>query len=55
MMLMISIIFFVIFLYSYKYMEEDPHIIRFLVYILIFVTFMFILVSSGNIIQLFIG
>lgn len=36
-------------------MEEDPHIIRFLIYILMFVTFMCILVTSGSIIQLFIG
>lgn len=41
--------------YSKYYMEGDPHIGRFFSYLSLFTALMLILVSSGNMIQLFIG
>ena len=42
-------------IYSLSYMEGDPHIGRFMSYLSLFTTFMLILVTSPNLIQLFIG
>ena len=41
--------------YSKYYMEGDPHICRFFSYLSLFTALMLVLVSSGNMIQLFIG
>ena len=42
-------------LYTTSYMKYDPHIVRFLVYLTIFTFFMIFLVSSSNLVQMFIG
>lgn len=42
-------------LYSIEYMKEDPHFKRFMSYLSLFTTFMLILVTSDNYIQLFVG
>lgn len=42
-------------LYSLEYMAEDPHLIRFISYLSIFTFFMAVLVTSGNLVQMFFG
>ena len=42
-------------IYSISYMENDPHNVRFMSYLSLFTFFMLILVTSNNLIQLFIG
>lgn len=42
-------------LYSFEYMEEDPFIHVFISYLSLFTFFMLLLVSSNNLLQLFIG
>nr|YP_010338910.1 NADH dehydrogenase subunit 5 [Dixoniella grisea]UNJ18982.1 NADH dehydrogenase subunit 5 [Dixoniella grisea] len=44
-----------VYLYSTSYMKYDPHIIRFLTYLMAFSFFMIVLVSSNNLVQLFVG
>ena len=55
MLLMISIVSFLVHFYSIGYMGTDPHLSRFLSYLSLFTFFMFILVTSDNFIQLFLG
>ena len=55
---MLLVVFFVsslVHLYSLEYMAEDPHLIRFVAYLSLFTFFMTILVTSGNLIQMFLG
>jgi proton-translocating NADH-quinone oxidoreductase chain L len=52
---LISIISFVVISYSVWYMNDDPHITRFLSKLLIFTVTMFILVTSNNFLLLFAG
>lgn len=42
-------------IFSLNYMSEEPHLSRFMAYLSLFTFFMFILVFSTNLIQLFIG
>lgn len=42
-------------LYSIGYLEEDPHLPRFMSYLSIFTFFMVILVTADNLIQMFVG
>jgi len=42
-------------IYSVSYMDQDPHQVRFMSYLSLFTFFMLILVTSSNLIQLFIG
>jgi NADH-quinone oxidoreductase subunit L len=55
MVLLITVISFFVHLYSVGYMENDPHISRFMGYLSLFTFFMLVLVSSSNFFQLFIG
>ena len=55
MLLMISIVSFLVHLYSIGYMGTDPHLPRFMSYLSLFTFFMFILVTGDNFIQLFLG
>ena len=55
MLLMISIVSFLVHLYSIGYMGADPHLPRFMSYLSLFTFFMFILVTGDNFIQLFLG
>ena len=55
---MLLVVFFVstlVHVYSLEYMSEDPHLIRFISYLSLFTFFMTILVTSGNLIQMFLG
>ena len=42
-------------LYSFYYMNKDPFIGKFISYLTLFTIFMIILITSSNLIQLFIG
>jgi NADH-ubiquinone oxidoreductase chain 5 len=42
-------------LYSFDYLSNDPHIIRFVSYLFLFVFFMLLLIFSSNLLQYFIG
>ena len=55
MLVIVSFISLLVHLYSIEYMAMDPHFCRFMSYLSLFTFFMFILVSSDNFIQLFIG
>nr|YP_010620137.1 NADH dehydrogenase subunit 5 [Melanothamnus gigas]WAX04173.1 NADH dehydrogenase subunit 5 [Melanothamnus gigas] len=55
MLLVISFISFLVHLYSIDYMQSDPHFPRFLSFLGIFTFFMLVLVTSGNLLQLFVG
>ena len=55
---MLLVVFFVstlVHVYSLEYMSEDPHLIRFMAYLSLFTFFMTILVTAGNLIQMFLG
>ena len=55
MLVVVTFISFLVHIYSIEYMREDPHQIRFFSYISVFTFFMVILITSGNLVQLFIG
>ncbi len=55
MLLLVMIVSFFVHLFSSSYMSEDPHIPRFMSYLSLFTFFMVILITSNNLIQLFIG
>lgn len=53
--ILISVVSFLIHIYSIEYMNTDPHLPRFLAYLSLFTTFMLILVLGNNLILLFLG
>ena len=55
MLSMISIVSTVVHVYSGAYMFDDPHLSRFMSYLSLFTFFMFVLITSDNFIQLFLG
>nr|YP_010316744.1 NADH dehydrogenase subunit 5 [Batrachospermum sp.]UNB13397.1 NADH dehydrogenase subunit 5 [Batrachospermum sp.] len=55
MLIVVTSISSLVHIYSIKYMEEDPHIPRFMAYLEIFTFFMLILITANNLIQLFLG
>ena len=55
MLIVITSISFLVHLYSIKYMENDPHVPRFMSYLQIFTFFMLVLVTADNLIQMFLG
>ena len=55
MLFVVSFISLLVHLYSLEYMRYDPHLIRFMTYLSLFTFFMFVLVTSGNFVQLFLG
>lgn len=55
MLIVITFISMLVHIYSISYMNEDPHIIRFMSYLSLFTFFMLILVTSDNFLQLFVG
>lgn len=55
MMLLISIVSFFVQLYSISYMRYDPQLFRFLAFLNLFTFCMYLLISSGNLIQFFFG
>ena len=55
MLLVVTVVSTLVHLYSTKYMELDPHSPRFMSYLQIFTFFMLVLVTSDNLIQMFLG
>ena len=55
MLVMVGIVSGVVHFYSLGYMESDPSVLRFMSYLSLFTFFMFILVTSDNFVQLFLG
>jgi len=55
LIVLVTLISFLVHLYSVDYMREDPHLPRFFAYLSIFTFFMLILVTSNNLFQLFVG
>ena len=55
MLLVITFISTLVHLYSTEYMENDPHLTRFLSYLSLFTFFMLILVVANNFLQMFVG
>uniref|UniRef100_A0A4D6BM09 NADH-ubiquinone oxidoreductase chain 5 n=1 Tax=Balbiania investiens TaxID=111861 RepID=A0A4D6BM09_9FLOR len=55
MLVVITTISSLVHIYSIKYMEEDPHVPRFMAYLEIFTFFMLILVTADNLVQMFLG
>ena len=55
MLIVVSFISLLVHIYSIDYMSNDPHFTRFLSFLSIFTFFMLILITSGNLMQLFLG
>lgn len=55
MLMLVTIVSGLVHMYSIEYMEGDPHKPRFMSYLSFFTFFMIILVTSDNLLQLFIG
>lgn len=55
MLILVSTVSALVHLYSTEYMSGDPHVPRFMSYLSLFTFFMLILVTSDNLVQLFIG
>ena len=55
MLLIVICISFCVHLFAIDYLSHDPHLPRFLLLLYTFTIFMQILVTSGNLIQLFLG
>ena len=55
MLLLVITVSSLVHIYSLSYMEEDPHLNRFMSYLSLFTFFMLTLITAPNLIQLFIG
>jgi proton-translocating NADH-quinone oxidoreductase chain L len=55
MLLIVGLISYMILIYSFGYMSSDPHLIRFISYLVLFTFFMVVLVTGGTLVQIFIG
>ena len=55
MLSMVTFISFLVHFYSCGYMQDDPHIIRFMAYLSLFTFFMLVLVTADNFVVLFLG
>ena len=55
MLIIVTVVSTLVHLYSVKYMEMDPHCPRFMSYLQIFTFFMLVLVTSDNLLQMFLG
>lgn len=55
MLSMVSVISALVHWYSIDYMKNDPHFIRFMSFLSLFTFFMFVLVTAGNFVQIFLG
>lgn len=55
MLVVVTIVSFLVHLYSLEYMANDPHHLKFMQYLTLFTLSMYILVTAGNYIQMFIG
>jgi proton-translocating NADH-quinone oxidoreductase chain L len=55
MLVVVSFVSFFVHMYSVKYMEEDPHFVRFLSYLGLFTFFMMFLITGDNLASIFLG
>lgn len=55
MLIVVSSVSFCVHVYSGSYMENDPHIPRFMAYLSLFTGFMLVLVTANNYLQMFLG
>lgn len=55
MLVLVTGVSFFVHLFSTSYMNGDPHLPRFMSYLSLFTFFMIVLVTSNNLVQLFIG
>lgn len=55
MLILVTSVSFFVHLFTTSYMDGDPHLPRFISYLSLFTFFMVILVTSNNLVQLFIG
>ena len=55
MLIVVTFISMLVHLYSLSYMQEDPHLPRFISYLSLFTFFMLILITSDNFVQMFVG
>lgn len=55
MMLLVISVSSLVHIYSLSYMGDDPHLARFISYLSLFTFFMLVLITSPNLIQIFIG
>lgn len=55
MLIVVTFISLLVHIYSVDYMKLDPHFSRFVSFLSIFTFFMLVLVTSGNLLQLFLG
>ena len=55
MLIIVTLISFLVHLYSISYMESDPHLSRFMSYLSLFTVFMLFLITADNFIQMFLG
>ena len=55
MLLVVTFVSTLVHIYSCSYMNEDPHIAKFMSYISLFTFFMLMLVTANNFLQLFFG
>nr|WQF69424.1 NADH dehydrogenase subunit 5 [Bostrychia moritziana] len=55
MLIVVTSISFLVHIYSIDYMKSDPHFPRFCSFLSIFTFFMLLLVTSNNLVQLFLG
>lgn len=55
MLILVTGVSTLVHLYSTSYMDGDPHLRRFMSYLSLFTFFMLILITSSNLVQLFIG
>jgi len=55
MLLIVGFVSILVQYYSLVYMKSDPHLIRFIGYLGLFTTMMFILITAPNLVQLFLG
>lgn len=54
-LLIVSIISFLVHIYSFSYIKNDPSFIRFISFLSLFTFFMFMLVTASNLVQIFVG
>ena len=55
MLIVVNVVSLLVHIFSLSYMEEDPHLSRFMSYLSLFTFFMLILITGDNFIQMFVG
>nr|YP_010164475.1 Nad5 [Polyopes lancifolius]QRM91070.1 Nad5 [Polyopes lancifolius] len=55
MLVVVTVVSSLVHVYSISYMQEDPHLPRFMAYLEVFTFFMLVLVTADNLVQMFVG